>query len=282
MILITILSELIQAQTTGMKDVSHVLMDCNEGKGPLGTACLVCDSGNIEVVYHSSDLKSFRSRRTLSRSRGREKTQNYSLLFIYLKWQRTSFFTTWHVKSALAVALNYSLSVVSYLFFMQCTVRWKSEVTIAEHSLHTHTHTHMHTFLGERILVYITLHSQGHSHECMHALTCTITRIHSFVSHSVLPSPSRTAFTSDCQLFGSEPSLITRILHPVSPLWHRDLFALLSIWKLSCRKSSLFQSTTLRKIIIKPELRSLRMYAEKMKRYNKNCRGLFPWVQMML
>lgn len=56
---------------------------------------------------------------------------------------------------------------------------------------------------------------------------------------------------------------------------HRDLFALLSTWKLSCRKSSLFQSTPLRQIIIKPELRSLRMYAEKMKRTIRTVEGYF-------
>ncbi len=156
---------------------------------------------------------------------------------------------------------------------MQCTVRWKSEVTIEEHSLHTHTHTCTH-FLGENSSLHYTALSRTltwmHARSHMHNNTNTFVRvpfcapvplpycIHLWLSAVWLGAVSNHADFTSC----------------VSAV-HRDLFALLSIWKLSCRKSSLFQSTTLRQIIIKPELRSLRMYAEKMKRTIRTVEGYF-------
>ncbi len=155
---------------------------------------------------------------------------------------------------------------------MQCTVRWKSEVTIEEHSLHTHTHMHTFSRRANSSLHYTAL---SRTLTWMHdALTCTITRIHSFVSHfAPVPLPYCIHLWLSAVWLGavSNHADFTSCVSAV----HRDLFALLSIWKLSCRKSSLFQSTTLRQIIIKPELRSLRMYAEKMKRTIRTVEGYF-------
>lgn len=58
-----------------------------------------------------------------------------------------------------------------------------------------------------------------HSRTLAWMCTPTITQIYCIWSCSALwRTPLRSQFISDCQLFGSEPSLIMRILHPASLL----------------------------------------------------------------
>lgn len=216
MILITILSKLIQAQTTGMKDVSHVLMDCNEGaKDPSGQNGLsvIVETLRLFTLQRSQELSLSENSFTLQRER--ENTELFISVHIFKVTAHLFFYNLACEERPCCGAELFTVCCDLFIFYaVHGTLKERSDNRRAC-CLLLYTCTH---FLGERILVYITLHSQGHSHECMHALTCTITRIHWFLSQFVLPSPSRTAFTSDCQLFGSEPSLITQILHPVSPL----------------------------------------------------------------
>ncbi len=156
---------------------------------------------------------------------------------------------------------------------MQCTVHWKSEVTLEEHSLHTHTHMHTFSRRANSSLHYTALSrtlTWMHVRSHMHNNTNTFVRV-PFCSPVPLPYCIHLWLSAVWLGAVSNHADFTSCVSAV----HRDLFALLSIWKLSCRKSSLFQSTTLRQIIIKPELRSLRMYAEKMKRTIRTVEGYF-------
>lgn len=85
MMSIAIPSQLIQAQTTGMKYVSHVLMDCNEGaKVPLGQhgmSVIVETLSLLFTLQRSQELSLSENSRMLQRE---TEAQNYSFLFIYL------------------------------------------------------------------------------------------------------------------------------------------------------------------------------------------------------
>ncbi len=137
--------------------------------------------------------------------------------------------------------------------------------------LYTHTCTH---FLGEHSSLHYTALSRTltwmHARSHMHNNTNTFVRV-PFCSPVPLPYCIHLWLSAVWLGAVSNHADFTSCVSAV----HRDLFALLSKWKLSCRKSSLFQSTTLRQIIIKPELRSLRMYAEKMKHTIRTVEGYF-------
>lgn len=95
------------------------------GKGSFGTVWHVCDSGNIELVYTPAI-----SRRTQCS----RKTQNNSFLLVHLKWQCSSFFN--HLACAVPLPWRWIIHrLLVKFFFMQRTLRWKSEVTIKEHLL---------------------------------------------------------------------------------------------------------------------------------------------------
>lgn len=183
------------------------------------------------------------------------------------------FSTTWHASAAFAVALNYSLSVCDFFFFHAVHGTLKEQVTIKELASSSHTcartysrraHSSLHYTAHSRTLTWMDAHTHMHNNTNTDFLVlfCALVLlpdcVHLWLSAVWLGAVSNHADFTSC----------------VSAV-HRDLFALMSIWKLSCRKSSLFQSTPLWQIIIKPELRSLRMYAGKMKRTIRTVVGYF-------
>lgn len=204
------------------------------------------------VCLHSVDLNSFCSLRVHIQL-------NYSFLVIYLKWQCAFLrLGMWGQH----LPCRWIIHRLFVNFFMQCTV--KATCILCTHPMRQHLSLLQYTHTNSRTLVRIHTPTRVHNNTntFFHVLFCS------------LVNPPWFQFISECQLFGSQPSLIMQILlHHASSAVYRDLFALLSIWKLSSRKSSLFQSTPLWQIIIKPEFRSLRVYAEKIRHTIRTMKG---------
>lgn len=123
MMLITILSELIQAQTTGMKDVSHALMDCNEGATvPLGQYGLsvIVETLRLFTLQRSQELSLLENSFTLQRER--ENTELFISVHIF-KVTVCLFFYNLARESSLCCGAELFTICCDFFFFMQCTVR---------------------------------------------------------------------------------------------------------------------------------------------------------------
>lgn len=173
-------------------------IDCNEGaKVPSGQYCVSVTVKTSMLFTLRQTSRGFALWKLLYAPR---ETQNYLFSGHTFKVTVRLFFFNLACESWLRRAIEL-FTVCLWIFSMQRTAGWKSDVTIKERA--SRAHTFETAFEFSRELKDARVNAYAH-----HVLSRPVR-----LSHE---PPLRSEFISDCQLFGSEPSLIMRILHPAS------------------------------------------------------------------